>query len=42
MKAYESQKVEVVGQSSEGGSSAKEHDWFEEPDYDDDSKEAAH
>lgn len=42
LKAYESQKVEVEGQTSDASSSAAEQDWFEEPDYDDDGKDAHH
>lgn len=42
LKAYESQEVEVEGQSAEGGHSAAADDWFEEEDYDDDKAPAAH
>lgn len=30
LKAYESQQVELEGQSSEGGAAPAEQDWFEE------------
>ena len=42
LKSYESQKVEGEGQSGESSSGAAQHEWFEEPDYDDDSKDAHH
>lgn len=40
LKAYEDQVPEVEGQSAAGESSAAEHDWFEEPE--DDEEEAHH
>ena len=38
LKAYESQQVELEGQSSEGDAAAVEQDWFEEEEED----EASH
>lgn len=41
LKAYESSKVETEGTSSDGAA-AVEQDWFEEPDYEEDKKDAHH
>jgi len=39
LKAYESQQVEIEGQSSEGGAAPAEQDWFEE---EEEEEEVAH
>ena len=39
LKTYETQQVDIEGQSSEGGSAVVEEDWFEE---EEDEAHAAH
>lgn len=42
LKAYESQTVEVEGQSEGGAASAETDNWFEEEDYSEDDHKDAH